>query len=150
MSEERGKRDETSEDVSTSDSSTSDNAASPTDDAAGAATSTGGNDAPARPTGKRTTRRTRAVSIEKTPAAASATKVASRSEKPREPKRMNVFKRLRRFFREVVAELRKVIWPNRKQMVTYTSVVLVFVAFMVAFISGLDLAFIKGVGWLFG
>ena len=27
--------------------------------------------------------------------------------------------------------MRKVIWPNRKQMLTYTSVVLVFLAFMV-------------------
>ncbi|MEV5653044.1 preprotein translocase subunit SecE [Nocardia sp. NPDC052254] len=64
--------------------------------------------------------------------------------------RGNPFKRLVKFLREVIAELRKVIWPNRKQMVTYTSVVLVFVVFMVAFISGLDVAFIKGVNWLFG
>ena len=35
-------------------------------------------------------------------------------------------------------------------MITYTSVVLVFVVFMVAFIGGLDLVFIKGVSWLFG
>ncbi|EME19310.1 preprotein translocase subunit SecE [Rhodococcus triatomae BKS 15-14] len=72
---------------------------------------------------------------------------AKKAEKPRKE---NIFKRLRRFLREVIAELRKVIWPNRKQMVTYTTVVLVFVAFMVAYISGLDLAFIKGVTWLFG
>ena len=45
------------------------------------------------------------------------------------------------FLREVIAELRKVIWPNRKQMVTYTSVVLVFLVFMVALIGGVDLAF---------
>ncbi len=63
---------------------------------------------------------------------------------------MNIFKRLRKFLREVIAELRKVIWPNRKQMVTYTSVVLVFVAFMVAFISGADMAFIRGIEWVFG
>ena len=64
--------------------------------------------------------------------------------------RGNPFKRLRRFLREVIAELRKVIWPNRKQMITYTSVVLVFLVFMVALIAGLDLAFIKAVSWLFG
>jgi preprotein translocase subunit SecE len=151
VSEERGKRDETSEDVSASDSSTSDDTASATDEAVASASGTAGSDAQARPTGKRTARRTRAASVEKTPAAASSvTKVATRSDKPREPKRMNIFKRLRKFLREVVAELRKVIWPNRKQMVTYTSVVLVFVAFMVAFISGLDLAFTQGVEWLFG
>jgi preprotein translocase subunit SecE len=55
-----------------------------------------------------------------------------------------------RFLREVVAELRKVIWPTRKQMITYTSVVLVFVAFMVALIALLDIGLSKGVAALFG
>nr|WP_239538524.1 MULTISPECIES: preprotein translocase subunit SecE [unclassified Rhodococcus (in: high G+C Gram-positive bacteria)] len=57
---------------------------------------------------------------------------------------------MRRYFREVIAELRKVIWPNRKQLTTYTIVVVVFVAVMTAFIFGLDLAFVQGVSWLFG
>jgi preprotein translocase subunit SecE len=60
------------------------------------------------------------------------------------------FSRIFRFLREVVAELRKVIWPTRKQMITYTAVVLVFVAFMVALIAGLDLALAQGVSALFG
>jgi preprotein translocase subunit SecE len=64
--------------------------------------------------------------------------------------RPGMFTRLFRFLREVVAELRKVIWPTRKQMITYTAVVLVFVAFMVAVIAGLDFALIKGVQALFG
>jgi preprotein translocase subunit SecE len=55
-----------------------------------------------------------------------------------------------RFLREVVAELRKVIWPTRKELVTYTVVVLVFVSFMVALVALLDIAFAKGVFWLFG
>ena len=61
-----------------------------------------------------------------------------------------LFARTFRFLREVVAELRKVIWPTRKQMITYTAVVLVFVAFMVALIAGLDLALSQGVSALFG
>ncbi|MBP2476105.1 preprotein translocase subunit SecE [Crossiella equi] len=61
----------------------------------------------------------------------------------------NPFKRIGRFFREVFSELRKVIWPTRKQLVTYTAVVLVFVTFMVALVTGLDLAFVQGVTWLF-
>ncbi|GDY29382.1 preprotein translocase subunit SecE [Gandjariella thermophila] len=68
----------------------------------------------------------------------------------RREKRPGPFRRLLRFLREVVAELRKVIWPTRRQLVTYTTVVLVFVAFMVALVAGLDLAFGKGVFWLFG
>nr|WP_221441591.1 preprotein translocase subunit SecE [Jiangella mangrovi] len=45
--------------------------------------------------------------------------------------------------RQVVAELRKVVYPTRKQLVTYTAVVLVFVAIMIAVVSLLDL----GLGW---
>jgi preprotein translocase subunit SecE len=58
--------------------------------------------------------------------------------------------RFLRFLREVVAELRKVIWPTRNQLVTYTIVVLVFVSFMVALVSLLDFAFGRGVLFLFG
>lgn len=64
--------------------------------------------------------------------------------------RQGLISRLFRFFREVVAELRKVIWPTRKQMITYTAVVLVFVAFMVALIAGLDILLAEGVLYLFG
>ncbi|WP_199441720.1 preprotein translocase subunit SecE [Umezawaea beigongshangensis] len=65
-------------------------------------------------------------------------------------KRPNIFARFFRYLREVVSELRKVIWPTRKQLITYTSVVLVFVAFMVAVVFGLDAAFAWGVFKLFG
>ncbi len=50
----------------------------------------------------------------------------------------------------MVAELRKVIWPSRKQLVTYTIVVLVFVSFMVALVALLDFVFAQGVLFLFG
>ena len=62
----------------------------------------------------------------------------------------NPVRRLIQFFRQVIAELRKVIWPNRRQMVTYTIVVLVFVSFMTAYIAGLDAIFLEGVRWIFG
>jgi preprotein translocase subunit SecE len=54
------------------------------------------------------------------------------------------------YIKQVVAELRKVIWPNRKQMVSYTSVVLVFLFFMVALISGVDLGLARLVLLVFG
>ena len=57
---------------------------------------------------------------------------------------------LRRFLREVVAELRKVIWPGRRELITYTTVVIVFVAFIVALVAGLDLLFAQGVIAVFG
>lgn len=65
-------------------------------------------------------------------------------------KRPNIFARFSRFLREVVAELRKVIWPTKNQMVTYTIVVIVFVVFMVALVGVLDLLFAKGVLAIFG
>ena len=58
--------------------------------------------------------------------------------------------RLSRFFREVIAELGKVIWPTRKELVTYTIVVSVFVSIMMATVTGLDIAFAKTVTWVFG
>jgi preprotein translocase subunit SecE len=70
-------------------------------------------------------------------------------KRDRGDKRPSVFSRLVRFTREVIGELRKVIWPTRKQQVTYTIVVLIFVAFVVALVSGLDLLFDKGVFWIF-
>ena len=66
------------------------------------------------------------------------------------PPKVSLPSRLVRFLREVVAELRKVIWPSRKQLVTYTIVVLVFVSFMVALVALLDLVFAQGVLFLFG
>jgi preprotein translocase subunit SecE len=48
------------------------------------------------------------------------------------------------FYRQVVAELRKVIWPTRQQLVTYWTVVLVFVLTIIAIVSVLDLA----IGWV--
>lgn len=66
------------------------------------------------------------------------------------PERENAFARLSRFLREVVAELRKVIWPSRKQMVTYTVVVIVFLVLMVALVSGMDVLFHLIVGNVLG
>ena len=54
------------------------------------------------------------------------------------------------FFRQVSGELRKVIWPTRSMLVTYTVVCLVFVAFMVIFVTSLDYGFTKLVFGLFG
>ncbi len=44
------------------------------------------------------------------------------------------------FYRQVVAELRKVVWPTREQLGTYFVVVIAFVLVMIALVSVLDLA----------
>ncbi|MCW2767307.1 MAG: preprotein translocase, SecE subunit [Nocardioides sp.] len=53
------------------------------------------------------------------------------------------------FYRQVVAEMRKVVYPTQEQLVTYFLVVMVFVLFMMAFVSALDLGFGKLVFWVF-
>jgi preprotein translocase subunit SecE len=45
---------------------------------------------------------------------------------------------------------RKVIWPTRKELVTYTVVCLVFVLFMVVIVTSLDYGFTKLVFVVFG
>jgi len=68
----------------------------------------------------------------------------------KDTERIGLFARIARFFREVVAELRKVIWPTRKELLTYTAVVVTFVAVMLAIVAGLDYGFAKAVLWVFG
>ena len=57
---------------------------------------------------------------------------------------------LSRFFREIVSELRKVIWPSRQELITYTIVVVVFVVIMVSIVALLDIGFAKLVVAVFG
>jgi len=64
--------------------------------------------------------------------------------------RVGLFGRLFRFFREVVAELRKVIWPTRKELLTYATVVIIFVAFIVTIVALLDAGFAWSVLKVFG
>ncbi len=54
------------------------------------------------------------------------------------------------FVHQVVAELRKVIWPTRKELGTYTTVALVFILVMVAIVTSLDYGFTKLVFAVFG
>jgi preprotein translocase subunit SecE len=58
--------------------------------------------------------------------------------------RRNVFSRTGLWWRQIVAELRKVIWPTRKELVAYTTVTLVFAIFMIALVASLDF----GANWL--
>jgi preprotein translocase subunit SecE len=62
----------------------------------------------------------------------------------------SLFARISLFIRQVIAELRKVIWPTRKELVTYTTVVIIFVLIMAAIVAVLDFAFTRGVLAIFG
>ncbi|HYO01864.1 MAG TPA: preprotein translocase subunit SecE [Mycobacterium sp.] len=107
---------------------------------------------PQRPTGKRSRRETTGGD---TPAAETSSVKNGDGKKPKTAKkpgesRSNPFAFVWNFLKQVVAELRKVIWPNRKQMISYTIVVLVFLVFMVALIGGVDLGLAKLVTLVFG
>ena len=54
------------------------------------------------------------------------------------------------FYRQVVAELRKVVWPTQQQLLTYFLVVLVFVLVVMTIVSLLDLGFGRLVFKVFG
>ena len=56
----------------------------------------------------------------------------------------NVFSRIALFLRQVMQELRKVVAPTRKELLSYTGVVLVFVIIMMLLVSGMDWVF----GWV--
>ena len=64
--------------------------------------------------------------------------------------KLGIFARIGLFYRQVVNELNKVVWPTRKMMTTYTAVVLVFVIFIITFVSTIDLVLTKIVFWVFG
>ncbi len=59
------------------------------------------------------------------------------------------FERIGKFFREVRAELRKVIWPNRRESTLYTSVVVGAVLVVAALIFVIDQALSHGLTPLF-
>lgn len=67
-----------------------------------------------------------------------------------EPERRGLFARIALFVRQVVAELKKVVRPTRSELLNYTTVVLVFVIVVMAFVTVLDLGIGTAVGWIFG
>ena len=123
---------------------------------------------PQRPTGKRSRQRVADTDegVEgdessdqvEASAADSATKKIKKGQKSEKAKKSkksgnrsaNPFLFIYNYLKQVVAEMRKVIWPNRKQMLTYTSVVLGFLAFMVALVGLADFGLTKLVLLVFG
>jgi preprotein translocase subunit SecE len=114
---------------------------------------------PQRPSGKRSRQRAEdsgadsgAVELTESDADDQTGKKAKKAKKARKPgdEPSNPIVYIFTYLKQVVAELRKVIWPNRKQMVSYTSVVLAFLVFMVTLIGLVDLGLAKLVLLVFG
>jgi preprotein translocase subunit SecE len=66
----------------------------------------------------------------------SAARPERRSARP--AGRGNPFARIGLWWRQIVAELRKVIWPTRKELVGYTIVTLIFSIIVIAIVFALD------------
>ena len=64
--------------------------------------------------------------------------------------RRSPFARIALFIRQVINELKKVVTPTRRELFSYTGVVLAFVVIMMALVSGLDFVFGLGVQYVFG
>ena len=64
--------------------------------------------------------------------------------------KLGLFARVGLYYRQILSELKKVVWPTREMLTTYTAVVLVFVGFIIAVVSIFDLVITKVVFWVFG
>jgi len=64
--------------------------------------------------------------------------------------RKGLINRLRGFLHDISLELRKVIWPTRRELSVYTTVVLIFLLAVTAFITILDFGFGQITLFLFG
>ncbi|MBR4018858.1 MAG: preprotein translocase subunit SecE [Clostridia bacterium] len=55
---------------------------------------------------------------------------------------------MKQFFKEVSGEVKKLSWPTKKELVSYTLTVLGFIILMAVIIYVLDLVFGEGLGLL--
>ena len=69
-------------------------------------------------------------------------------ERPSSPARTRTGPR--QFLREVRGEMKRVAWPSRKEVTSYSIVVLVTVAILMTYVFGLDTVFSQFVFWIFG
>ncbi|AEW95919.1 preprotein translocase subunit SecE [Streptantibioticus cattleyicolor NRRL 8057 = DSM 46488] len=76
----------------------------------------------------------------------------ARAKKKRGGKRgkKGPFARIGLFYRQIIAELRKVVWPARNDLMSYTTVVIVFVAVMIGIVTVVDWGFSSLLKYVFG
>jgi preprotein translocase subunit SecE len=71
-------------------------------------------------------------------------------ERGQPPNKKNLIARILLFYRQVVAEMRKVVWPTRQELITYTIVVIVFVVSFALIVLVFDLGVARVVKAVFG
>ncbi len=82
------------------------------------------------------------------PVAESRSSTATPERQP--PKKKNLIARILLFYRQVVAEMRKVFWPTRQELITYTIVVIVFVVSFALIVLVFDVGVARVVRAIFG
>ncbi len=64
--------------------------------------------------------------------------------------RRSPFARIALFIRQVINELKKVVTPTRRELISFTTVVLIFVIIMMAIVGALDYVFSALAIFVFG
>jgi preprotein translocase subunit SecE len=72
------------------------------------------------------------------------------SAKRERAERRGPFARVSLFIKQVLNELTKVVTPTRRELLSYTGVVLTFVIIMMGLVYALDVGFSALVTWVFG
>ena len=72
------------------------------------------------------------------------------SEHGQPSQKKGLIARILLFYRQVVAEMRKVVWPTRNELITYTIVVIVFVFSFAALVLLFDIGVSRVVKAVFG
>ena len=70
--------------------------------------------------------------------------MADKNEKVKKPNAM------KKWWRETIGELRKVVWPTRKEALRLTWVVIIVIVVMGALLGALDFGFTKLIGLIVG
>lgn len=68
-----------------------------------------------------------------------------RQKKSQQGEKASLFQRLAKYFREVKQELKKVAWPSREELATYSIVVFGVTTVLTLVVFGLDWAFNRAV-----
>ncbi|HVL81379.1 MAG TPA: preprotein translocase subunit SecE [Actinomycetota bacterium] len=80
-----------------------------------------------------------------------AERQAARGRPPVAPQQLQKRERvgMKQWIREIVAELRRVIWPSRQEVITYSIVVVVVVSLLTGIVFLMDIGFSEAVITLF-
>ncbi|MBV7363434.1 preprotein translocase subunit SecE [Actinomycetaceae bacterium TAE3-ERU4] len=68
----------------------------------------------------------------------------SEASKTEESRKLGFFARIALFIRQVINELKKVVYPTKNELLTYFLVVILFVGVLMAFTGAIDFLF----GWV--